>query len=48
MKIGVVTFWETQDNYGQVLQGYALQKVLEQLGHEAFIIRYLLHNDHTG
>ncbi len=48
MKIGVVTFWETQDNYGQVLQGYALQKVLEKLGHEAFIIRYLLHNDYTG
>ncbi|MBO4590073.1 MAG: polysaccharide pyruvyl transferase family protein [Bacteroidaceae bacterium] len=40
MKIGVLTFWSSMDNYGQVLQGYALQKYLCSLGHEAFLIRY--------
>lgn len=44
MKIGILTFWETLDNYGQVLQGYALQKYLHSLGHEVFFIRY----DHDG
>lgn len=40
MKIGVMTFWWSQDNYGQLLQCYALQKYLRNLGHDAFIIRY--------
>ena len=40
MKIGIMTFWWTQDNYGQVLQAYALQKYLSNLGHECFIIKY--------
>lgn len=40
MKIGIMTFWWCHDNYGQILQGYALQKYLQQFGHEAFIIRY--------
>ena len=40
MKIGVVTHWRTTDNYGQILQCYALQKYLKLLGHEAFLIRY--------
>lgn len=40
MKIGVVTFWGTKDNYGQVLQCYALQKVLNKLGHKALLIKY--------
>lgn len=44
MKIGIVTFWETSDNYGQVLQGFALQTFLNSLGHESYIIRY----DHNG
>lgn len=44
MKIGVVTFWETQDNYGQVLQCYALIKFLRTIGHEAFLIRYRRQN----
>lgn len=39
MKIGVVTFYETQDNYGQVLQFYALNKFLNMLGHEVFLLR---------
>ena len=40
MKIGVMTFWWSNDNYGQLLQCYALQKYLRGLGHEVFLIRY--------
>lgn len=40
MKIGIMTFWESQNNYGQILQILALQTFLEQNGHEAFVIRY--------
>lgn len=40
MKIGVMTFWWSQDNYGQLLQCYALQKYLRDLGHDAYLIRY--------
>lgn len=40
MKIGVITFWDSQDNYGQVLQAYALQVYLIKKGHDAFLIRY--------
>ena len=40
MKIGILTYNGTQDNYGQVLQCYALQKYLRELGHEPFLIRY--------
>ena len=42
MKIGIITFWESSDNYGQVLQAYALQRVLKDMGHEPFQIRYSL------
>jgi Polysaccharide pyruvyl transferase len=45
MKIGVMTFWDSNDNYGQVLQCYALQKYLINLGHEVFLIRYRFKND---
>lgn len=44
MRIGILTFWQTLDNYGQVLQAYALQQVLLALGHEPYIIRYDLEN----
>lgn len=40
MKIGVITFWQANDNYGQLLQAWALQQYLCAKGHEAFIIRY--------
>ena len=40
MKIGVMTFWRSQDNYGQILQCYALQKYLRDMGHDAYLIRY--------
>lgn len=39
MKVGILTF-HCADNYGAVLQAYALQEYLKSLGHEAFIINY--------
>lgn len=41
MTIGIITFWQSKDNYGQILQAFALQKYLQLLGHQAFLIRYL-------
>jgi UDP-galactose-lipooligosaccharide galactosyltransferase len=41
MKIGIITFWDSQDNYGQLLQCFALQHYLKQQGHEPFLIRYV-------
>jgi len=40
MRIGIMTFWWSQDNYGQLLQCCALQKYLRDLGHDTFVIRY--------
>lgn len=40
MKIGVLTHSKFSDNYGQILQCFALQRFLLELGHEAFLIRY--------
>ena len=40
MRIGIVTYWEASDNYGQLLQCYALQRYLRLQGHDAFLIRY--------
>ena len=40
-----MTFWWSEDNYGQLLQCYALQKYLRDLGHEAFLIRYFPDTD---
>lgn len=40
MKIGVITFWSSQDNYGQILQCYALQFFLKSRGYEVILIRY--------
>lgn len=39
-KIAVQTFWTSQYNYGQILQGYALQQFLKQNGYDACIIRF--------
>lgn len=39
MKIGILTFhWVT--NYGAVLQTFALQSFLEDLGHEVYVVNY--------
>lgn len=40
MKIGILTFWWSEDNYGQLMQCYALQKYLRNMGHEVFLIRF--------
>lgn len=40
MKIGIITFWKSEDNYGQQLQCFALQNYLRRKGHDAFLIRY--------
>ena len=40
MKIGIITFWKSKDNYGQILQSFALQQYLLNYGHEPFLIRY--------
>lgn len=37
----MITFWTTRDNYGGVLQCFALQQILKNRGHDPFIIRYL-------
>jgi hypothetical protein len=46
MKIGIMTFWWFNDNYGQLLQCYALQKYLSDAGHNAYLIRYDPRNDY--
>ena len=45
MKIGIMTFWWSNDNYGQLLQCYALQKYLHDAGHDVYLIRYIPMND---
>ena len=45
MKIGIVTYWNSYNNYGEQLQNYALQEYLRELGHEPFLIRYDYNND---
>ncbi len=40
MRIGIFTLWNTQTNYGGVLQNFALQKYLSAQGHEPFLVRY--------
>ncbi|MEQ8470485.1 MAG: polysaccharide pyruvyl transferase family protein [Marinoscillum sp.] len=40
MKIGVITFCETMENYGQLAQACALQIYLEEKGHSPFLIKY--------
>lgn len=39
-KIGIMTFWFSMDNYGQILQSFALQKYLRNEGYNAFVIKY--------
>ena len=40
MKIGIITLWQSNDNYGQQLQCWALQQALLKLGYEPYLIRY--------
>ena len=39
MKIGIITF-QYADNYGALLQAFALKKYLQGLGHDVKIINY--------
>ena len=39
MRIGILTFWKTEDNYGQLLQCYATQTYLRSLGHDTFLVK---------
>lgn len=43
MIIGITTFFQSQTNYGQLLQAFALQQILMQQGHYPYIIRYGFH-----
>lgn len=45
MKIGVLTHSGTDDNYGQILQAFALQKYLVGKGYDVFLIKYSSDND---
>ena len=40
MKIGIITIWQSNNNYGQLLQLWALQHYLKMQGHNPFLIRY--------
>lgn len=44
MRLGVVTFWQTADNFGQILQLYALQTLLKRLNHSPILIRTKMTN----
>lgn len=40
MTVGILTFWTVKDNYGQILQSFALQKYLQDMQIDARLIRY--------
>lgn len=44
MKIGVMTFWHGNSNYGQIMQCWAMQQYLKRQGHEPYIIRFVPSN----
>lgn len=41
MKIGILSYWDTQYNYGQVLQCFALQQFVKSIGHTPQHIKYV-------
>lgn len=41
MKIGVITYSNSKENYGQLLQCYAMQQCLKELCHSPYLIRYI-------
>lgn len=43
-KAAVITFYQTHDNYGQLLQCYALQTTLKKMGVSPMVIRYGFHD----
>lgn len=48
MKIGIITYYDTPCNYGQVLQGFATEHILKNLGHEPFIIQFGREDNNTA
>ena len=40
MKVAVITLKDSP-NYGGILQAYALQRVIEKLGHDCYLIDYM-------
>lgn len=40
MKIGIITYWRSTSNYGQIIQHWALQCTLKNIGHYPYLIRY--------
>lgn len=46
MKIGIMTYWWSDENYGQILQNYALQRYLSNQGHEPYLIKYFPPKDY--
>lgn len=48
IRFGIITFWETEDNYGQVLQAWALQHVLKRKGVESFLVRTIHDSKQQG
>ncbi len=47
MKIGIITYWSSEDNYGQQLQMYALYTFLTNMGHDVSMINYAATSDST-
>lgn len=45
MRIAVITFFQSQNNYGQLLQCFALQNTLRKLGYKPYLIRYGFHQE---
>jgi Polysaccharide pyruvyl transferase. len=45
MKVGLLTYWWSKDNYGQQLQLFALYTFLKNNGYESFVIRYDMRGD---
>lgn len=39
-KIGIITHWQSLNNYGQILQGFALQCYIKKHGGSPFLIKY--------
>lgn len=46
-RIGIVTFWTSKDNYGQLLQCWALQQQLKKMNHNPYLIRYYWNPQNT-
>lgn len=43
-KVGIISYWDSLSNYGQILQGSALQHVLKEFGYYPETIKYVLDN----